>query len=186
MKIALLISLFVSFACLGFAKPRNSVPPISFRPSDTLHIEVIDNLYVSGFGEQDRFRRIKTAIEEVLSDIDFPMAYEIERFGSRRTPPGQPRLDITIMKWGDNGMHELEARFSASLKRDYDRNRLGVFYARDPLPIGSYSRMIRVHDKVMKNAVIKMVYELNSRLPVAGLEELQLDEDLADDLPEGE
>ena len=173
MKIALLLSFLFTLVCLGSARPKKDVPFIHLRATDTLYIQVIDSVYVSGssIGESDRFRRIEETLEDVFEDISFPLAYEIERFGAQQTPPDQPRLDITIFKWGDNGLSEVEARFSASIKRDYTRNKLGTYFTRAPSPFGGYDRIIRAHNEVMEEAIAEMVMELNERLSVGLMEE---------------
>lgn len=171
MKIPLILSCFLTFACLGNARPKLDQPYIALRPADTLYVQVTDIVYMGasqGIGERDRFWRIKQALEGVLEDIDFPLAYKIERAGSQRPPPGQPRLDITIMRWGDNGMSEIEARFSASIRRDFDRNKLGVYFMRGPTAFGGTERVIRAHNEVMEKAIAEMVRELKTRLS-AGL-----------------
>lgn len=137
-------------------------------------------------GETDRFHRIEKTLEDVFEDIDFPLAYKIERFGSQRTPPNQPRLDLTIYKWGDNGFSEVEARFSASIKRDYKRNKLGTYFTRTPSPFGSYDRVIRAHNEVMEEAVVEMVMELNTRLSVGLLQEGKVKAEGEDDVSESE
>ncbi len=153
-------------ACFGTARPKKDVPYIYLNETDTLYIQVIDNLYRNGMGETDRFRRIEKTLEEVFEEIDFPLAYKIERFGARQTPPNQPKLDLTIMKWGDNGLNEVEARFIASIKRDLTRNKLGVYFTRAPSAFGSSDRIIRAHNEVMEEAIREMVMELNARLSV--------------------
>lgn len=164
MKIPLLLSCFLSFVCFGIAKPRKDVPYIYLTSSDTLQIQVIDNLTMSDIGASDRFRRIKETLDEVFEEIDFPMAYKVTRFGARQDSPNQPRLDIHIMKWGDNGMSEIEVRFSASIRRDYDRNKLGVFYNRGGFSFGTSDQMIRVYNDVLREALVDMASELNDRL----------------------
>lgn len=171
MKISFLVTLLLSLVVCGIAKPKNTSPYIVLRPTDTLHIQIIDNVYMNGMGERDRFHRIKESIEDVFEDISFPISYKIERFGSRQTPPNQPRLDIHIMKWGSNGFSEIEARFSASIRRDFDRNKLGVFFTRTASPIGGGNRVIRVHNEVMEEAIAELVLELNSRLSASLLQE---------------
>ncbi len=173
-------------ACSGTARPKKDVPVIYLSETDTLYIQVIDNLYMNGMGESDRFRRIENTLEEVFAEIDFPLAYKIERFGSRRAPPNQPRLDLTIMKWGDNGLNEVEARFSATIKRDYTRNKLGVYFTRAPFPFGGNERVIRVHNEVMEEAIREMVMELNARLSVGLLEEENANAEGENDVSKGE
>lgn len=168
MKIALLLSCFLTLSCLGTARPKKDAPYIHLNAADTLYIQVIDSVHMNGstMGERDRFRRIKETLEDVFEDVSFPLAYQIERFGAQRTPADQPRLDLTIFKWGDNGYSEVEARFSASIKRDYARNKLGVYFTRAPSPLGGYDRVIRAHNEVMEEAIAEMVVELNTRLSV--------------------
>lgn len=182
MRIALLLTCVLSLVCLSSAKPRKDMPYITLRPAETLHIEVLDHIYMSGIGEDDRFRRIEKVIEEVIEEVDFPMPYKIERFGAQRTPPNQPRLDITIMKWGDNGLSEIEVRFNALLRRNHDKNRMGVFFARDAAPIGSFNRTIRAHNQVMEEAIKEMVKELKTRLSARVLEEVEMDLGEVDDI----
>lgn len=173
MKIALLISCFFTLVCSGVARPKKDVPFIYLRSTDTLYIQVMDSVYINGnnMGETDRFHRIEETLEDIFEDINFPLAYKIERWGAQRTPPNQPRLDLTIFKWGDNGLSEVEARFSASIKRDYTRNKLGTYFTRAPSPFGGYDRIIRAHNEVMEEAVVEMVMELNTRLSAGLLEE---------------
>lgn len=182
MRTTFLVFCVLSLICSSFAKPRNDSPYITLRASDTLHIEVLDHIYMSGIGEDDRFRRIEEVIEEVFAEVDFPMAYKIERFGAQRTPPNQPRLDITIMKWGDNGLSEIDVRFNALLRKNHDKNRLGVFFARGPAPIGGSDRTIRAHNAVMEESIKEMIKELKTRLSARVLEEVEMDLSDADDV----
>ncbi len=188
MKIALLISCFLTLVCLGTARPKKDVPFIYLRATDTLYIQVIDSVYMNGstMGETDRFHRIEKTLEDVFEDINFPLAYKIERFGANRTPPDQPRLDLTIFKWGDNGLSEVEARFSASIKRDFTMNKLGTYFTRTPSPFGGYERVIRAHNEVMEEAIEEMVMELNTRLSVGLLEEGKGEAKGENDVPESE
>ncbi|MDQ8184701.1 hypothetical protein [Pelagicoccus sp. SDUM812002] len=188
MKIALLLSCFLSLACLGTARPKKDVPFINLRPTDTLYIQVMDSVYMNGssIGETDRFHRIEQTLEDVFEDINFPLNYKIERFGAQQTPPNQPRLDLTIFKWGDNGLSEVEARFSASIKRDYTRNKLGTYFTRAPSPFGGYDRIIRAHNEVMEEAIEEMVMELNTRLSVGLIEEEKAAAEGEDDVSKSE
>lgn len=183
MKAFLFFSCFVSTFCLSFSKPRSGDSYVMLKPAETLHIEVLDHIYMnSGIGEDDRFRRIEEVIAEVMEEVDFPMPYEIERFGAQRTPPDQPRLDVTIMKWGDTGFSEVEVRFSAVLRRNHDRNRMGIFFARGASPIGGYERTVGAHNQVMEEAVKEMINELKTRLSVKVLQEVELDLSESDDV----
>lgn len=188
MKIAILLSCFWTLACLGSARPKKDVPYIYLRSTDTLYIQVMDSVYVNGssLGENDRFHRVEKILEDVLEDIKFPLAYKIERFGAQRTPPNQPRLDLTIFKWGNNGLSEVEARFSASIKRDYARNKFGTYFTRTPAPFGGYDRVMRAHNEVMEEAVAEMVMELNTRLSVGLLEEEKGEAEGENDVSESE
>ncbi|MBD5780902.1 hypothetical protein IEN85_15490 [Pelagicoccus sp. NFK12] len=188
MKIVSFLSSFLALACLCAAKPKKDVPYIYLRPTDTLYIQVMDSVYMnSSMGETDRFHRIEKTLEDVFEDINFPLAYKIERFGAQQTPPNQPRLDLTIFKWGDNGLSEVEARFSASIKRDYNRNKLGIFFTRSPSVFGGYDRVIRAHNEVMEEAIAEMVVELNTRLSVGLLEEeKEVEAEGEDDVSESE
>lgn len=171
-------------SCFGAARPKKDEPFIYLRATDTLYIEVMDSLYMNGMGETDRFHRIEKAIEDIFEEINFPLAYEIERFGSQRTPANQPRLSVTIMKWGDNGLNEVEARFSASIRRDFDRNKLGVYFMRGPNVFGGTERVIRAHNEVMEKAIAEMVKELKSRLSVDLPSDGKPALDGEDDIPE--
>lgn len=166
MKIFLLVPFLILLACSAFGKSRKDTPSIKLDPQETLHVQVIDNVWhgSGNVGMNDRFRRIKNTLEEVLEEVDFPMEIKIERFGANKTPAYQPRLDLTIMKWGNNGMSEIEVRFSASLKLEYDRNKLGVFYHRGGAAFGTSDQVIRVHDEILRKGLVEMVSELNQRL----------------------
>ncbi|EDY85200.1 hypothetical protein VDG1235_4835 [Verrucomicrobiia bacterium DG1235] len=181
MKIAIILTCFLSLVCFGFAKPKKDAPYIPLYPSEPLHIQVIDNLTMSDVGRNDRFRRIKNTLEEVLEEIDFPLDYRIARMTARKTPADEPRLDIYIMKWGDNGMSQIEVRFSATIRRDYDRNKLGVFYKRGGFAFGSSEQMIRGYNDVLRQALVEVASELNERLGAGILEEAEGDEQAEED-----
>lgn len=157
----------LSLPFFALAKPRAEAPSIHLRSTDTLYIQVIDNVGMHSIGQSDRFRRIKNTLEEVFEAVDFPLEYRIARFGAWKTPPGQPRLDLTITRWGDYGMSEIEVRFMASIRRDYDRNKLGFFYKRGGFAFGTSDQVVRVYNDVLRKALVEMVSELNDRLALS-------------------
>lgn len=177
MKFVLFLSCFLFLAGMSMAEKKRDVPYIRLQPKDALNIQVIDNLHIDGTREAARFHQIEEVIREVLEEVDFPMPVTIERFPSRRLPPNQARLDITIMHWGGNGFNELEVRFSASIKKNYDRNRLGIFRARGGLPLGGYMLREQAYEQVMQDAIYEMVGELNKRLATEILREGELEQD---------
>ncbi|MDQ8204260.1 hypothetical protein [Pelagicoccus sp. SDUM812003] len=164
MKIILLITCLLCLASASFGKPKREAPTIELNPADTLYIQVIDSVRMGNIGRNDRFRRIRNTLEEVFEEADFPMQYKIMRFSGNRLPPDQPSLHMTIMKWGDYGLSQIEVQFSASLRREYDRNKLGMFYHR-----GGSSLMAdeRVYKDVLRKALEEMVFELGQRLAAA-------------------
>lgn len=188
MKIAILLTCILSCVAFAAGRPKIDSPYIYLSRTDTLYIQVTDNLTQSEIGRNDRFRRIKNTIEEVLEEVDFPLNYEIRRMSSFQPPPSQPRLNIVIWKWGYDGMSQIEARFHASIKREYDMNKLGVFSYRGGSPLGTNDQIIRVYNDVLREALKDLASDLNERLTVGLMEEEKdaragLDED---DLPEDE
>lgn len=188
MKIAIILTCLLTLTSFVAARGKADKPYIYLSQADTLYIQVTDNLMEGNIGRNDRFRRIKDTIEEVLEDLEFPLNYEIRRISSFQPPPGQPRLDIYIMKWGYDGMSQIEARFSASIRRDYDRNKLGVFSYRGGSPMGTSDQIIRVYNDVLRQALEDMASDLNERLTVGLMkeEEQALEEAENDELPESE
>lgn len=171
MKIAILITCMLSCIAFATARPKNQGPYIYLSRTDTLYIQVTDNLPQNDIGRNDRFHRIRNTIEEVLEEADFPLNYEIRRFSSFQPPATQPRLNIVIWKWGYDGMSQIEARFNASIKKEYDMNKLGVFSYRGGSPIGSNDQIIRVYNDVLREALKDLVSDLNERLTVGLMEE---------------
>ncbi len=175
-------------AVSSFAKKREQ-PLIYFDQSEILYIQVMENLGINDVGRDDRFRDFKKTFEKVLKEVDFPMKFEISRTGFFRLRAGEPRLDLTIIKWGDNGFSQIEARFFASLKRGDIRNKLGVFSYRGPAGIGSVSQATRAYNNALSKALMKMMSELNSRISIMEElveEEIEVNSELSDGFIIGE
>lgn len=184
-----LILTFIGLLIASSAFAKKNQPFIYLDPAATLHIQVMENVALGTIGRRDRFRNFKNTLEEVLREVEFPMGYTIERSAARRIPEGEPRLDLTIMQWGNNGLGQVEARFIASLKSDYNRNKLGIFYYRGGSSIGTDDQITRMYNDVLEKALIKMVTELNERFPVMGVYaegELATDADQSAGLSDGE
>ena len=172
----------------GFAKKREQ-PLIYFDQSETLYIQIMENLGIDEVGRNYRFRNFKETLEGVLAEVDFPMNYEISRTGLFRLRGGEPRLDLTIIKWGDNGFSQIEVRFFASLKRGDVRNKLGVFSYRGSAGIGSSDQITRTYNNVLSKALVKMMGELNGRVSIMEElveEEIEVDSELSDGFSIGE
>lgn len=183
MKTFLATLSFALLSTLAIGAPKKEPPKVYFRTSDTLYIQFIDNIGYHGIGQQDRFRHFKNTMEEVLQEVAFPIDYKIVKFSANSAPPGQPRLDVTIMKWGDNGMSEIEARFSASIRYDFDRSKLGVFYYRGGSTFASSEQLTRTYNDILRKALVKMVSELNGRIVLG--DELQAGADPGGESDEG-
>lgn len=167
MKTFLTTLCLLALASLACAKPTKGEARVSLSAGDTLYVQIIDSVGLSYANRDNRFREMKDTVEEIFAKADFPMAVEVVKFGANRVPQGQPRLDLTIMRWGDNGFGEIEARFSASLKSEYDRDALGVFLERGgSATIGSSDRQKRAYNEVLGKALAEMLAELNLRLPM--------------------
>lgn len=167
MKTFLTTLCLLAMAPLALAKPKNEDAKVSLELGDTLYVQIIDSVGLSYANRNNRFREMKGVVEDIFSEAEFPMGVEVVKFGANRVPDGQPRLDLTIMRWGDNGFGEIEARFSASLKSEYGRDALGVFFERGgSATIGTSDRQRRAYNEVLGKAVGKMLAELNLRLPV--------------------
>ena len=175
MKVTLLTLCVLIASSSGFAKPKRE-PSVFFRPADTLYIEVIDNVGHHSVARNNRFRNIKKTVADVLEEIDFPVSYEVVRFGSSRYP-GQPQLNLTMMKWEDDGYGQIEARFSASLKRDFQRDKLGVFYARGASGPFFSSDVDRLYNDALRKALLEMAPELNARVQLSGSTEAVVEGD---------
>jgi len=186
-KTALLALLALSLTSVAsFGKPAAEQDPyVLLHSDDVLHIRVIDNL-ASSIGHRDRFRRIHSTIDDVLEELDFPLVYEVNRFSSRKTPMNQPRLDIYIWKWGPDGFSDVEVRFSASIRREYDRDKLGVFSFSGGSMVGTSDQIIRSHDRVLRKALEELALMLNERLTMGLMEEIDSEssEDQTDDSDE--
>ena len=164
MKTILVTLSFLIFANLAGAAPKRGELSIQLRQSDTLYVEFTDMINSHGVGQNDRFRHFKTTLEKVFEEVKFPMEYKIVRFGANSTPPGHPRLSVTMTKWGYDGMSEIEVRLGASIRYDVSHNRLGSFYARGGTSFGTGDQMVRIYNEVLSKALVKVVAELNGRL----------------------
>lgn len=164
MKSLLFITFAIAFASLGFAQKKER-PAIYLNADDMLHVQVMEYIGQDHGGRNHRFLNFKASLEKIFEETGFPLDYKITRSGARKVPDGEPRLDITITKWGDNGMSQIEARFMASLKLDSVRNKLGMFYYRGGNS-GPTSQISRTYNDVLEKALIKMVSELNRRIVV--------------------
>lgn len=174
MKILVTLALSLCLGAFAFAKPKDTGAYIQFLPTDTLYIQVIDSVRMGNVGRADRFRRIKSTLEDVFEDVEFPMEFKISRFSSARPPADQPFMMLTILKWGDYGLSQIEVQFSASLRREYDRNSLGMFYQRGGSTIMADER---IYQDVLQKALEEMVFELNQRFAVATLPDEEEDKD---------
>lgn len=158
-----LISLLTVFACLVplSSGQKGDDEFIYLQPDEKLYIRVIDHVY-DGSNEQDRFYYLEQTLREVMEEFEFPMPYEIVRFPGN-VPEGSPRLDIILNMWGYNGIGEIEAKFSASLRSSFSKkkNRLGYFrYADSALPLPQSLARKNFND-VLRKALIKMAQELD-------------------------
>lgn len=168
------------------ARP-NKEPTVFFKPGETLYVQVIDHVNFHSVGRSDRFRNIKQTLEEVFEEVDLPLNYKIVRFGANRTPADQPQMHLTMMQWGTDGLSQIEARIGASLRRDYDRDNLGVFHERGG-GVFFASDATRNYNEVLRKALIEMVAELNDHIvSETGVEETDEEgESLEVSTPEGE
>ncbi len=159
----------LSFLCLWLVasgSPKREKVSIELSQSDTLYIQFIDMIDYRGGSQNDRFWHFETTLEKILEEVDFPMEYKIVRFGANSTPPGHPRLDVTLTMWGFDGLSELEVRLSASLRHDYNRNPLGTFYERGGGLFATGEQMTRAYNEVLGKALVRVVAELNARIPI--------------------
>ena len=164
MKTLLAALSFLVLSVPLFAAPKQDIPLFHLKPTDTLYIQFSDMIDLRRVGENDRFYHFKSTMEEVLQETGLPMNYRIVRFGANAAPPGQPRLLVTLTKWGDNGMSEIEVRFSASLRYDFDRAKLGMFYYRGGSSYATSEQLTRTYNDILRKALVKMVSELNARV----------------------
>ncbi len=181
MKRILPIALGVlSLVVLADAKPRKQSPPIILTEADTLYIEVMDSVNYShhDVGDRDRFYLFREALEEVLEELGFPIEYKISRWGARRNPPGEPELLFVIHKWGSDGLGQIEARFQTVLRKEGDKNNLGITRERDSMVFSSYERVRNAHKAVLRKGLVKVITGLGDRFEYERLEQVEIGTDL--------
>ena len=162
-----LLFCFLLSAPWALARPKAEEPIIVIRPGATLYVHVMDSIDpINNLGEMDRFIEFKQVFEEVMELVDFPLDCEIDYVWGRRMPPkDEPRLDLTIMRWGETGYGELEVRFMAGLQLGYEKSRLGVFLERDgSATLFSSMRARKAYNDLMRKALLDMMRKLDERV----------------------
>ncbi len=166
MRLVLALLILPGFALSLHGAKKKEIPFIYLSRSKVLYVTVIDNVYDDG-NVADRFYDIEDTLVGVFKEVDFPMDYKIVRFGSR-VPKDQPEMQLVILKWGQNGLGEIEVRMNASLKETpaaRNRNKLGWFRHSDgSFPIVSTTRTIAKYNEVLSKALMKLMAELNNHL----------------------
>lgn len=160
--------LFLATFVAAFAHARKNQEFIYLNTEDTLHIIVIDNMYDYGGGSSfHRYFYFESTLNELLKEIDFPMRWKVDEFGSR-VPKDMPCIYITVQKWGLDRLGQIEVRLSAYLRDPSgEKNSLGHYSQSDfSSMMMTGSRRHQAYNDVLKKALVKVVRDLDEHLPI--------------------
>ncbi|MEM9158737.1 MAG: hypothetical protein AAGB46_06770 [Verrucomicrobiota bacterium] len=163
MKSLIILLIFSLLAPFAIAKKKDPPAPILLEPSEILYIQLIDSVY-DGSDEDDRYYYFEETLDKVMEEFDFPMPYKVVRFGDR-PPDNKMRLTIFLQMWGQNGIGEVEAKFSAQLRASrYHKNKLGYYRFTDINFAPTTSMARRTYNDVLKKALSEMARDLDERI----------------------